>query len=181
MKTESVSQYQIKLSDQFFFDSNVWLYLYYPQSGISQKQINAYSNFLESVLSKRNLLVTDLLQISEIVNVIISAEFREFKKRGNYSVTLKEWKASINFQPALDTAKLITSQILKQTDLISGVFNADEMKQMVSECDKADFNDLYFVRLAEKQSLNIVTHDFDFRAAKNFSFNIISANRNYLI
>lgn len=74
---------------------------------------------------------------------------------------------------------MITSQILKQTDLVSGVFNAEEMKRIASECDKADFNDLYFIRLAEKQSLNIVTHDFDFRAAKDFSFNIISANTNY--
>ena len=179
MKTEEISQYQIKLSDQFFFDSNVWLYLYYPQSGITQKQINAYSNFLDSILSKNKLLVTDLLQISEVVNVIISAEYRDFRNKGNHSISLKDWKASDKFQPALDTAKLITSRILKQTDLVSGVFNAEEMIQMVSECDKADFNDLYFIRLAEKQSLNIVTHDFDFRAAKDFRFNIISANTNY--
>ena len=180
MKIEVLSDYNIRYSDQFFFDTNIWIYLLYPQQGVSEKYINQYSDFYSKILTKDKLIATDLLQISELINAIINIEYRKYSKQEKVAtLKLKEWKETSSFTNVLKELKIITDNLLRNTTLVSGIFNDAESKDLVSDCDKADFNDLYFVRLAEKQRLNIVTHDFDFKAAKNFSFSIISANTKF--
>lgn len=166
-------------SQKFFLDSNVWLYLIFPQhSNIAQKHINNYSDFFSKIKQKQCLIETNIVQMSELVNLLLQLEYRKNKKVNN-QLTFKEFRNNSQGKTALEEAKTLTSFILKFTTLRSGNFNSEEMVKMVENCDKADLNDIYFASHCIKEDAILVTHDFDFNALEK-NIKIISANPNYL-
>lgn len=178
--TQQITDFKIGRQDKFFIDSNVWLYLYYPTvSGASKRVSDQYSELLNEILEKGNLIFTNLIQFSELINVIHHQEYYDAVYRKKFQGKFKNFRESEKFSEAMNTAKLVTNQITKQTHLQTGMFTSDEMKTMVGSCDKADFNDIYFIELAKKENLHIITHDFDFKAASNFTNSIITANQKY--
>lgn len=179
MRIDSVKTHKVQGSKKFFLDSNVWLYLLYPQSSkIANRHIRAYSNFYNRVISVGALVLTNLIQISELINVILQTEYRIHKKKGNH-IPFKEFRSSEDGGIALSNAKVFISQVVKTAELQTGLFNSDEMKNIVFDCDKADFNDIYFAAFCERQDAILVTHDFDFRALSDHDLLVLSANENY--
>lgn len=180
MMTQLITDFKIGRQDKFFIDTNVWVYLFYPSvSKISQRISEKYSELLAEILEKENLIFTNLIQFSELINVIHHQEYNDVKRKGEFRGSFKDFRDSEGFSEAMKTAKMLSGKITKQTNLQTGMFNSDEMKKMVSNCDKADFNDIYFIELAKKENLHIITHDFDFKAASSFTNSIITANQKY--
>lgn len=175
----NTSNFNPNYSHKFFFDSNVWLYLLFPQlSDISQRHINNYSEFFSKIKQKDCLIETNFVQMSELINVLLQNEFKSIKKI-NHSLKFKEFRNSKEGEKALDNAKILTSFVLKSATLRNGNFNSEELKTMVENCDKADINDIYFASHCLKEQAILVTHDFDFNALKS-NLQIISANPKYL-
>jgi len=179
MKIESITDYQIKYSDKFFIDTNVWLYLLYPQSSQPSKRvIQAYSDFYSKLLGRDSLILTHPLQLSELINALISIEYKIYCRK--QYLKLKEWKKTAEFKKVLSDAKELVNSITRQSELRSGTFTPVELKEIVDKCDQADFNDLFFIKFAEKEEMNILTHDGDFNVDLEFSNSIITVNYNLL-
>lgn len=180
MKMETTINYNCQITDKFFIDSNVWLYLYYPQSSnVSDKIINEYSEIFAQIKRKQLLISSNMIQFSEIINTIINIEFRLYKeKTKKFSISLKEFKKQDEFKETLQNAKTITERILTNVHLRDGIFNESELKNIVLQSDKADFNDIYFVHFCKKEKLHLISHDFDFNALDN-TVKLISANKKF--
>lgn len=178
---ETTNNYKCQITDKFFIDSNVWLYLYYPQSGkISDKIIHEYTEIFTQIKKKNLLISSNMIQFSEIINTIINIEFRLYKeKTKKFSISLKDFKKLDDFNETLQNAKTITESILTNVHLRDGIFNESELKSIVLQSDKADFNDMYFVEFCKKEKLHLITHDIDYKALDN-SVKLISVNKNYL-
>ncbi len=182
MKIDSIDSFDVTRNQKFFFDSNVWLYLLYPQDNQSANRwITKYSKFNDLVLRRDSLILTNLIQMSELINVIVQKEYKRYCQsiKPNY-INFKEYRDSEEGLNTLGKAKTFTAQIMKQTTLQTGLFNSEDMKAIVADCDKADFNDIYFARFCQKQSCIMVTHDYDFRALGTLDVQLLTANGAYL-
>lgn len=179
MRIEKIEDAAPKATEKYFLDSNVWLYLLYPQSShISQRYIKQYSNFLDQLTSKNCLVLTNLIQVSEMVNVVMQVEYRRFVKSGGTG-SFKDFRGSSAGIEAMGEAKTLMTQVMKIATPLTGTFNQDEIKAMVAQCDQADFNDIYFAVFCQKQDAMLVTHDFDFNALNVISIGVLSANEKY--
>lgn len=160
----------------FFLDTNVWLYLYYPQgSRRAQKEIATYSDFFGKIASEP--IQTNLVQMSELINTIMRAEYRVYSESVN-RVSFKDFRSSDSGKDAMKISKDIATAILKIAELRDGIFSPEELKSMVNDCDKADFNDIYFAYYCRKLSFTLVTHDFDF-AGIEMDINLLTGNSRY--
>lgn len=181
MKTKVINaaNFSPSRSSKFFLDSNVWMYLNFPQhSDVAKQIIDSYSDFFDKIISKGCLIETNIVQISELVNLILHLEFVEAKKLNKFQGNFKSFRASDLAGKALLHAKTLSDQIVKCSTLRDGVFGVDELKEIVAECDKADFNDLFFAKFCIKEDAILVTHDFDFKAIDT-DIKVVSFNRKY--
>jgi len=181
MKIEVVApeDFKFKQSSSFFLDSNIWMYLNFPEhTDVPQRVINRYSAFFKLLLTKQSLIQTNLIQMSELINLIINQEYIAWRKN-NSAKTRKDFRIDPAFKKALSKAKTLTNAVLKCSTLRDGIFNSEQMKAMVDKCDKADFNDIYFADFCELTDVILVTHDYDFGALDK-DVTIISANDKYL-
>jgi hypothetical protein len=179
MKAKSITELKPTFNSKFFLDTNIWLYLYFPQyTSVSKNIITNYSNFFDEILSKECMIVTDMIQMSELINLVLRIEFNTLKN-DSPSLTFKEYRDTTSYLNALSIAKTLSSNILKCATLRSGIFNAEELKVMVENCDQADFNDIYFANFCSKENAILITHDFDFNAIKT-NIALFTINGKYL-
>lgn len=177
MKIERIrNDFRPSFNEMFFLDTNVWLYLFYPQSShVAQPVIDAYSNFFKAIAGGE--IQTNLIQMSEIINTILRAEFRVYEEQGGQD-KFKAFREGSEGQKARNEAKSIVTVILKHATLRDGSFTPEQLEGIVALCDKADFNDIYFFRYAEKLKLTLVSHDFDFNMLDG-EVRVLSVNRKY--
>jgi predicted nucleic acid-binding protein len=182
MKPEIIktSNFKPSFSDKFFLDTNVWLYLIFPQhSNVSKGIIDQYSQFYANILQKECLIESSIVQISEIVNLILQLEFKQYKKKSKLHIDFKEFRSSENAKEALKNAQTLVNTIAKSSAIRSGNLTQEEIITLTSNIEKADFNDLCFAKHCSNENAILVTHDFDFNAL-NPDFKIITANLKYL-
>lgn len=180
-KVFDTNEFKIAYNHKFFIDSNVWLYLFYPQSSrISKGIIESYSDFFKRVIERECLVQTNLIQLSEIINTVLQIEFKEHKTISrNHSISFKAFRMTPEGSGAINKAKTIVQQITRHSHVLSGIFGHPEILELIDNCDKADFNDLYFYQFCVKQDLILVTHDYDFSAILS-EIQILSANNKFL-
>jgi len=179
MKISRTQDFQPNYTHKFFFDSNVWLFLLYPQFNETTKShIRKYSNFFDRILGKECLLVTNPIQISEMINVILSHELRLARRQG-VATDLKSYRKTSEGKTSMGVAKTFTEQVLKFATLKSGIFGQQELKNLVTLCDTADFNDLFFGEFCKKEDCILVTHDYDFQEVPDLELELVSANWRY--
>lgn len=181
IKASSIEGFEpSNLKHTFFLDSNVWLYLLFPQhSNIASGLIKKYSALFEKIISKDCIIITDVIQISELVNLILRIEYKKYIASSKSAIDFKKFRTIPEGVKALADAKILIHSITKSSTLLSGIFNSEELKKMAESCDKADFNDIFFASFCQKKDAILVTHDFDFNAL-NSGLNILSANASYL-
>lgn len=176
----STSDFKPNFTHKFFLDSNVWFYLIFPQySKVGNQIISKYSSLYDKILDKGLLIETTILQISELVNLILRVEFKEFCIKTGSNIKFKDYIKSSEGENSLLNAKMLVNKILKCSTIRQGNLNEREMVTIMDHIHLADFNDMCFARHCEKENSILVTHDFDFKAL-NQSIEIVSANENYL-
>ncbi|KYG71760.1 PIN domain-containing protein [Roseivirga ehrenbergii] len=179
MKIELIKKFKPKASQVFFFDSNIWLYLLYPQGNLmAQSYIKTYSEFSDKILRNHCSVVTNIIQISEIINVVIKQEYNIYNRKGG-ELNFKNFRDSKEGKTSLIKAKTLIDQLIRITQIQSETLTDSEIRLIVNQCDCADFNDVYFAKFCEKQNAILVTHDFDFKALNHISITTLSANQKY--
>jgi predicted nucleic acid-binding protein len=179
MKAKSITELKPNFNSRFFLDTNIWLYLYFPQNtSIAEHIIDNYSKTFDEIVAKKCMIITDMIQMSEIINLVLRIEYNQYLKI-NSKISFKDFRDTTEYKNALTSAKTITTNIIKNTTLRSGIFSADDLGKIVQKCDQADFNDIYFTHLCLKEEASIITHDFDFKAISG-NLNIFTFNKKYL-
>ncbi|MDZ4758587.1 MAG: PIN domain-containing protein [Bacteroidota bacterium] len=176
-----ISQFNPSFGEKFFCDTNVWLYLFYPQfDRTPQHIIDKYSKLFGSIKIKGNLILSHPQMFSEFINVWLKAEYDKFRKSAHMTLTFKEYRNSEHSKEALEKIKVVLNKVLECTTILSGTFTTEELKEIILNCDKADFNDLCFVELCKQQNCILVSHDIDYNSVTGLSIDIISANNKYV-
>ena len=90
-KIIDVRKYNPKSSDVFFFDNNIWMYLFCPLGGFNKNKQKFYSAFLQSVQVANGTIFINSLVLSEFTNRYLRMDFEQWKKETkNYSADFKK-------------------------------------------------------------------------------------------
>jgi predicted nucleic acid-binding protein len=168
------SSHQIKDSDKYFLDANIWLKVLAPKNKLTYKD-KAYLGFFERLVNNTKVrIIVPALVISEVINRIIREVHFQKHIKGVQKVTP-------NFIPPSDYYKnvfrntedyriaynLICDDIKSYNtsiDLVNDEFGSTfKFKHVMSNPPTSlDFNDYYYYNLCKKKGYFLVTDDKDF-------------------
>ncbi|MBN2745690.1 MAG: hypothetical protein JXR34_03105 [Bacteroidales bacterium] len=176
-KVHDISTYQPKSSDVFFFDNNVWMFLFCPIANAKKEQQKKYSDFFKLVNMVSACIWINSLVLSEFCNAWLRIEYKNWLK--NPKNVNKDYKKDfVKSDAYIETIKEIKfalNQIRNQTEKTTDEFNSINFDNVLSELENCDFNDSYYLELARQKKWIIVTDDSDFFKNNKLDVEIISA------
>ena len=78
-KTFAINDKSIEDGDKYFFDANIWIFIFSLFPGQNEDKQRLYSNFLKKYLKKGKKININSLILSEIVNEFIQYKFKSYK------------------------------------------------------------------------------------------------------
>lgn len=172
-----IRTYQPKSDDCFFFDNNVWIYIFGPVANYNKPLQQIYSKFLSAVQTAHSTIFINSMILSEFSNRILRMNFDQWKRKcGILNPDYK--KDFIGTQAYKDTVaelKLHIGKIMKITERNSDNFNAINMDKVLSHLEFIDFNDSYMIEMAALSKWKIVTDDGDFIKYQSHSIEVITS------
>lgn len=177
MGTIKIQDFNSKFSDEFLFDTNVWLLIYGPIADYQKKDQREYSRFLANLIQRnRSIYITSMI-ISEFANVILRRDFRQWSD--NQTIPNIDFKRDfVGTREYVDSVQEIKQLIVEILSLpiitkIPDNFNSLNMDTILERFDVVDLNDAYISALSQSNNYKIVTNDRDFQKLQN-SIDIIT-------
>ncbi len=165
-KIIDINSYIPSKTDNFIFDTNIWLYLFCPLGGYKALIIQKYENFLVKVIKANSSIFLTSLILSEFINRYVRLDFN-IKNQihpGQYPDFKKDYYTSQDFLNTIKTVQAtIRQQMVKIAKNIDDKFSNYNMTDIMNDIDKVDFNDLCIEELASISKCKIVTDDKDFK------------------
>lgn len=177
-KIIDIKNYSPVKTDNFIFDTNIWLYLFCPLGGYNATIIKGYENFLVKIIKVNASIYLSSLILSEFINRYIRLDFN-IKKSINPNKFVdfkKDYRPSPDYLNVVSTVQAtLRQQIIRISKNINDSFSSYNLTEIINNIDKADFNDLCVEELSSIQDIKIVTHDKDFKITTK-SVEIITSN-----
>jgi len=162
MNKFDVNTYNPKSSDKFFFDNNIWMYLYCPIGNHNQYAVKKYSNFFSKIIDANSTIYVSSLILSEFYNTYSRLDFNIWRKN-KIKDYKKDYRHTQQFKETSETiVNTIESRILGIAKRINDEFIDLPIEEISLKCKNLDFNDSYYIELAKKTNCKIVTNDKDF-------------------
>jgi len=167
MATTKLSDYKIGFTDQFFFDTNVWLLLFGTVADYQKKDQQQYSKLLEELLTKDKPIFLTSMILSEFSNVILRRDFNQWVD--NNSLVGQNFKRDFvgtqTYKTSVASITIAINKILKLpiVTLVGDNFNAVSKAAILEDFKAVDFNDAYIAELSSIYNYKIVTNDGDFK------------------
>ncbi len=170
-------------SDKFFFDANIWIYLYCPIGNYNKDIIKKYSRFLKKAYQAKSSIFISALALSEFFNRWTRLDFKELNdsdpsKYANYKKNFRNTEAYKNSVSTIKTT--VMEHIMKIAKRVDDKFEKISIDELFKEIEVSDFNDKYYLAMANLENFKIVTHDSDFNSSKEKPVPILTANHQML-
>jgi predicted nucleic acid-binding protein len=167
MATIKVEDLKIGFSDQFFFDTNIWLLLFGTVADFQNKDQKVYSKLLEDLITKDKPIFIASAVISEYANVLLRRDFEQWASVGK--IVKAKFKSDFvgteRYQDSVTTITKSINKILKLPNIqpVPDSFHCINTENILNNFKIVDFNDAYFFELSKKNNYKIVTNDKDFQ------------------
>jgi hypothetical protein len=171
-----IKSYSPESSDVFFFDNNVWMYLFCPLASYNQNRQKHYSLFLQTVQGVKCTIFINSLILSEFANRYLRLDFELWKKETkNFKVDFKRnFIGSERYKDTIVEIKINVTKILRICEKSPDNFNLIDLNKVFSHLENIDFNDSYYIEMAQLSNWRIVTDDSDFVKYKGHNLDIIT-------
>jgi predicted nucleic acid-binding protein len=166
----SIESYNFPAGKGYFFDTNIWLYIYGPLSWPDQRS-DVYSRALKRIRDSKGTIYINCMIISEFINTFSRIEFKQQLEFSRY----KEFRNSLKYRAIAQDIAYNVKKIFKNTlacDPELQTMNFPEVMDLFEQ-GKYDFNDLLFAQICRAKGLIFVTHDKDF---SELGVEILTAN-----
>ncbi len=176
MATIDIKTYKIGYTDQFFFDTNVWILLYGNLANYNSKDQKEYSKFFKESLQREIPIFISSMILSEFANVLLRLDFKQWKNKFSENKEFKkDFGATQEYKNSVANIKNLLKKILELPNihLISDFFNGINTSNIFNNFDFVDFNDAYITELVGNK-YKLVTNDTDFQKL-NTTIDIITA------
>ncbi len=176
-KALDTSKYLFTEKDKFFFDTNIWIYLYCPAYYASKRPVRLYSQALKSILTAKSLIFIDVLVMSEFINRYARLEYEKLAD-GVFS-TFKGYRKDPSFKSTARAIANTSRRILKHCKQTQTPFELLDINAILTayEADCPDFNDQIIAETCKANNLTLITHDSDFT---DYGLTILTANKRIL-
>ncbi len=170
----SIETYGFPEERSYFFDTNIWLYIYGPIGWPDQKSA-VYSRALREIRNSNGTIYINCMIISEFINAFSRIEFKQQTTHSRY----KDFRNSIGFRPVAEDIASNVKKILRNTLACDNDLKVIDLPEIMSffEQGKYDFNDLVFAEICRSGEMVFVTHDKDF---SELGVEILTANEKLL-
>jgi predicted nucleic acid-binding protein len=167
MATTKISDYKIGYTDQFFFDTNVWLLLFGTFADFQDKDQKHYSKFLEELITKDKAIFVSSMILSEFSNVILRKNFNQWITNNKFvgKKFKEDFVKTIEYKTSVESITIAINKILKLPNVTrtGDNFNAVDMSYILESFKLVDFNDSYIAGLSLLNDYKVVTNDADFK------------------
>lgn len=170
-------------SDNFFFDTNIWIYLFCPIGNYKKKVIKKYDGFLKRACQSKSSVFISALVLSEFFNTWLRLDFNIKKSEypSRYSDFKKDFRNTKLYEDqALSIKTVVRKQIMRIAQRIDDKFATISIDDIFKEIEISDFNDNYFLVMANLEKFKIVTDDHDFVFSRAITVPILTANQKML-
>lgn len=177
-KIKNIRDHKITSSDIYFFDCNIWIFLFASIGGVGKDKQQAYSNMLREIQTVNASVFISSLVISEFANRCLRHSFELWKKSQSYNVEYK--KDYISTQDYKESALIVKSNILSIEEIAlkrPDDFNSVNTSKILENIQRVDYNDSYYANYCDINKLKIVTDDKDFEKLDYANLEIITFMR----
>jgi predicted nucleic acid-binding protein len=163
-----------KFNQMYFFDNNIWMFLFSPIGNYEKNKQSSISNFLVSLKTYNCDIVLNSLILSEFSNANLRLDFNLWKNETkNYSADFKrDYLISSRYKNTEQVIQSCINQILKLSERFPDNFNSINIENVLMNFKTIDFNDAYYLELCKQNNWFFVTDDNDFQKI-NHSVSII--------
>lgn len=176
MQINNIRQYSFNPKDQMFFDTNIWLLIYGPQSPSDFERQRIYSGAFREILSQGLKIYIDILVLSEIINKLTRFSFDLWCNEHNLTLDFKQFRSMEEYKPIAQEVEKTSLLILGDSIAIDDNFSKMDTTKLLQEyCNyNQDFTDLAINELCNSRDLLLVTDDGDF---SGLNCKILTANK----
>ncbi len=169
----NVSDYTVKPTETFFFDTNVWIYLYAPVSEFDKEKQYEYSSLLEEIISRNAQIVINNLVIAEISNVLVRNRYKKYLEKNTTTINYKAFWRTSECKDVIEEIKIIIKSILETPNIqqIPDSFNSINLEtSLYTYYGTLDYNDAFIIHLCKTQNYMLVSTDKDFDRIEDFNY-----------
>jgi hypothetical protein len=173
-----IGKHKLNPSENYFFDANVWIFLFQPIGNSNTSLISQYASLFKELIKNECSIYISSHIISEFFNAVLRYEFNVLKRKNPtvYKDFKKDFKNTPIYNSLLNNLITITkTQILASSKPIGDDFDKINMDDLFNSIGMLDFNDKYYVELCATNNFTLVTDDKDFNSSPK-PLNIITAN-----
>lgn len=177
MATCKISKYTVGPSEEFFFDTNVWMFIFAPIVGSRKDKQKAYSSLFAEIISRGATIWINSQVVAEYINRCLRMEFEQWKVLNGLSSAdfKRDFRPTQEYASALASAKSLISAILQKSTRQSDDFTAIDIDAIIKSMGASfDYGDAIIIDLCKRKKYKLVTDDGDMTKA-TFSFDVITA------
>ncbi|MBU0701452.1 PIN domain-containing protein [bacterium] len=178
-----IMTYNPNKDDKFFLDANIWMYLFCPIGDYGKDTVTKYSAFLKKAIQSKSPIFISSLVLSEFFNAYVRLEFNILKSNAplRYQDFKRDFRKTDDYQRLMvDIKTTVKTQILKVSKRVDDNFSNMNLEGLFDNIDQSDFNDNYYLTMANLEKFKIVTNDYDFAFSRATSVPILTANKKML-
>lgn len=177
MVVTKIDKHVVSATNAYFFDTNIWFFIYGPISGYERTKQNAYARLLKDIQSRNATIYISSLVLSEYINTVLRKGFRQWKREtGNVNADFKsDYRNTDDYQTTLEDAVIQVKEILKMCTKRPDDFQIIDINSVLASMNQdADYNDAYYIKVCEKQKMKFVSDDADIQKV-NSSITLLTA------
>jgi len=171
-----ITKHTVRSSDLFFFDNNVWIYIFGPIANSNKDKQGVYSSFLRQIQSARATIFINSLVIAEFANFCLRLGFKQWKEEHRlYDAEYKrDYIQSDHYKESIKDTIANIKAICKTSERHPDDFNAVNFDNILNNSTIIDFNDSYYSAYCVLNNLKIVTDDKDFQKISEEKLQVIT-------
>lgn len=167
MEIINPQDYKIGFTDQFFFDTNIWIILFGSIANFEEKNQRIYSKFFENLISRESSIFITSNVVSEFSNVLLRLDFNHWKsKSGLINPKFKnDYVGTESYKNVVEQIKSSLKKIFSLPNVIkvSDDFNSVNLDVILENFSLIDYNDSYIAQICSIKNYKLVTNDGDFK------------------
>ncbi|RKU30229.1 hypothetical protein C6497_04510 [Candidatus Poribacteria bacterium] len=157
-----VSQYVFTTNEKFFFDANIWLFLFGPQTP-KKNLVDIYSKAFSEIVKVDGQIYIDVLVLSEYINRHAKLEY---ELADNQSDSFKTFRDSTYFESIAKGISVAVKIITDYCTMIDSGYDTVSITNLMDDYVNGgtDFNDQIISEICRNNGFTLVTHDGDFKS-----------------
>ena len=173
-----IDHYEVSANEEYFFDTNVWMFLFVPLSGSKSYKQKMYSRLLRDIQSRGAWIWINSLVVAEYINAVLRLYFKLWMSRNGLKNAdfKRDYRPTPDYQYSLCDVKAQVKAILSICHRKSDNFHSLSIGEIIDNMgNSCDFGDSMIADLClSNKSIRLVTDDTDI-VNSHQPFNVLTA------